>query len=273
MRERKQWMRSAAALAAFVAAVGGGGVAAAEDDSAELAKKLQNPVASLISVPFQNNFEWGAGRSSDGFKYTLNVQPVIPIALNERWNVISRTIAPVIHQDDLVPNTEQFGLGDITQSLFLSPADPGWGGIIWGAGPVALLPTATEHFLGGEKWGAGPTAVVLRQADGFTYGLLANHIWSFAGTDHTPNVNSTFLQPFFAYTTKTYTTFSLVSESTYDWGDTKWTVPLITTVSQLLKVKGMPIQLQLGPKWYATGPTNAPDWGIRFALFFLFPRH
>ncbi|MCC6764031.1 MAG: transporter [Deltaproteobacteria bacterium] len=258
-------------LAFFVAAPVASAVAAA-DDSAELAKKLQNPVASLISVPLQSNFEWGAGRSSDGFKYTLNVQPVIPIPLGQHWNLISRTIAPVIHQDDLVPNTEQFGLGDVVQSLFLSPSAAGPGGIIWGAGPVLLLPTATEEFLGGEKLGLGPTAVVLRQEHGFTYGMLANHIWSVAGTSHTPNVNATFLQPFFAYTTKTYTSFNVSTESTYDWGKTKWTVPLIATVSQLLKVKGVPIQLQLGPKWYAEGPTGAPDWGIRFALFFLFPR-
>lgn len=122
----------------------------AEDDGAELAKKLQNPVASLISVPLQSNFEWGAGRSSDGFKYTLNVQPVIPFALGQHWNLISRTIAPVIHQDDLVPDTEQFGLGDVVQSLFLSPSAPGPAGLIWGVGPVALLPTATEELLGGE---------------------------------------------------------------------------------------------------------------------------
>lgn len=270
MYERKR-MRGAVAVLAFVAVAGG--VAAAEDDGAELAKKLQNPVASLISVPFQNNFEWGAGRSSDGFKYTLNVQPVIPISLGQHWNLISRTIAPISRQDDLVPHTTQFGLGDIMQSLFFSPAVPGPTGWIWGAGPVVLLPTATEHFLGGEKWGAGPTAVVLRQEHGLTYGILANHIWSLAGTDHTPNVSSTFLQPFLAYTTKTYTTFSLVTESTYDWGKDKWTVPLIATVSQLLKVEDTPIQLQLGPKWYAEGPTRAPDWGIRFALFLLFPRH
>lgn len=113
---------------------------------------------------------------------------------------------------------------------------------------------------------------MLRQEHGFTYGVLANHIWSVAGTAHTPNVNATFLQPFFAYTTKKYTSFNLTTESTYDWGDSKWTVPLIATVSQLLKVQGVPIQLQLGPKWYAEGPTGAPDWGVRFALFFLFPR-
>ena len=242
------------------------------DDEAELAKKLSNPVASLISVPFQNNFEWGAGPHSRGFKYTLNFQPVVPISLSEDWNLISRTIMPIIHQDDVVPDSMQGGLGDTTESLFLSPKAPGPGGIIWGAGPIILLPTSTEDFLGAQKWGLGPTAVLLRQDAGWTYGILANHLWSIGGTRATETVNATYLQPFLSYTTKTHTTFTLNTESTYDWTDTEWTIPLITMVSQVLKVAGQPISLQVGPKLYVEGPTSAPDWGVRFAFFLLFPR-
>jgi hypothetical protein len=246
---------------------------AAPDDSAELAKKLQNPVAALISVPFQNNFEWGLAQRSAGFKYTLNFQPVIPISLTEHWNLISRTIVPVIHQDDVVGESTQGGLGDITQSFFFSPKQPeGPFDIVWGVGPVFLLPTSTEDYLGAQKFGAGPTLVVLRQHSGWTYGLLANHITSFGGTSSTADVNSTFLQPFLTYTTKTYTTIGINTESTYDWEATKWTVPLNPFVSQLLKVAGHPISLQVGPKLYVAGPTGAPDWGIRFAFIFLFPR-
>jgi hypothetical protein len=130
------------------------------DESAELAKKLQNPVAALISVPFQNNFEWGAGPQSEGFKYTLNFQPVIPISISEDWNVISRTIVPIINQNDVIPNSGQTGLGDILQSAFFSPKAPGPFDLIWGVGPALVLPTSTD-FLGAQKFSIGPTGVVL----------------------------------------------------------------------------------------------------------------
>lgn len=244
----------------------------AADDEAELAKKLQNPVAALISVPFQNNFEWGGGRSSDGFKYTLNFQPVVPIPLGQHWNLISRTILPVIHQDDVVGETSQSGMGDITQSLFLSPSQPSPGGWIVGVGPVFLLPTSTTRGLGAEKLGLGPTGVVLRQHAGWTYGVLANHLWSVGtGTDHTPNVSATFVQPFLTYTTATHTTIGINTESSYDWSDSKWTIPINPFVNQLLKIGPQPISLQLGPKLYVEGPRSAPDWGLRFAFILLFP--
>ena len=131
---------------------------AASEDTAELAKKLQNPIAALISVPFQSNFEWGAGQGSKGFRYLVNVQPVIPISISENWNVISRTIVPIIHQTDTIGPTTQDGLGDIVQSLFFSPKAPGRGGIIWGAGPVLQFPSATDDFLGAGKFGLGRSA-------------------------------------------------------------------------------------------------------------------
>ena len=242
------------------------------DEEAELAKKVQNPVAPLISVPFQSNFEWGSGPKSAGFKYTLNFQPVIPIALSQNWNLISRTIVPIIHQDDVVPGSSQTGVSDILQSLFFVPAARGPGGLIWGAGPAFLLPTSTENFLGAEKFGIGPTAVVLRQENGWTYGLLANHLVSMGGTHHTSDVNATFLQPFLSYTTKTYITFSVSTESTYDWENSQWTVPLIASLGQLLKLGGQPLQVSLGPKLYVEAPAAAPDWGMRFTVTLLFPR-
>ena len=169
---------------------------AASDDSAELAKKLQNPIANLISVPFQNNFEWGAGQGSKGFRYLVNVQPVIPISISEDWNVISRTIMPIIHQTDTLGPTTQDGIGDILQSLFFSPKAPGPGGIIWGAGPVFSFPSASNDLLGTQKFSLGPTAVALRQTGGWTYGALANHVWSVAGNKDRAHVSQTFLQPF-----------------------------------------------------------------------------
>lgn len=248
------------------------GQEAGHDTEHALAMKLQNPVAALISVPFQSNFEWGGGPGSEGFKYTLNFQPVIPISISEDWNLISRTIVPVIQQHDVVPNSSQGGLGDILQSAFFSPKAPGLGGIIWGIGPAFLLPTSTADNLGAQKFAIGPTTVFLRQDAGWTYGMLNNHLVSTGGTHSTEDVNATYFQPFLSFTTKSYTTVAVNTESTYDWEASKWTVPLNLMVSQLLKIGGQPMQFQLGPKLYVAGPTGAPDWGIRFAYTLLFPK-
>jgi hypothetical protein len=188
-------MRRAFTACLSVAALGVGLNHAFADD-ADLAKQLSNPIASLISVPFQFNYDRGYG-PNDGYKAYINVQPVIPISLNDNWNLISRTILPIASQHDIAgPSGDQFGLGDITQSLFFSPAKPTESGITWGAGPVFLLPTATDDLLGGGKWGAGPTAVVLKQDGPWTVGMLVNHIWSFAGAHDRSDVSSTYLQPF-----------------------------------------------------------------------------
>jgi len=244
---------------------------ASGDDAAELAKKLQNPVASLISVPMQSNWDFGIG-SANAMRYTLNVQPVIPFSLNEEWNLITRTIIPVIHAESPVAGGDSAGgLGDIVQSFFFSPKEP-VGGWILAAGPVALWPTATDGALGAGKWGAGPTVLALRQEHGWTYGLLANHLWSYAGQSDRAEVNATFLQPFVSYTTKKQTTFGINTESTYDWQNSQWTVPINLAVSQLLKLGGQPMQFQLGGRVYAERPDGGPDWGLRFTVTFLFPK-
>ena len=256
---------------ADTAASGAGG---AGDDAkakeAELAKKLQNPIANLISVPIQNNWDFGIGPES-AMRYTANIQPVIPFSISQDWNLITRTILPVIYAESPVPGgSAKSGLGDITQSFFLSPKEP-VGGWIVGAGPVALWPTETDSALGSGKWGAGPTVIALQQTHGFTYGLLANHIWSYAGWGP-ENVNTTFLQPFASYTTKTFTTFGVNTESTNDWQGDQWTVPVNFTVQQLLKIGKQPIAFQVGYRYYAERPAGGPDWGLRFAITFLFPK-
>jgi hypothetical protein len=259
-------------LAAADAASPGGGAAGddAETQQAELAKKLQNPVAALISVPIQNNWDFGIGPAS-AMRYTANIQPVVPISISEDYNLILRTIIPVIYAESPVKGgRDAWGLGDITQSFFLSPKDP-VGGWILGAGPVMYYPTATDSALGAGQWGAGPTIVALRQAHGFTYGILANQIWSYAGwSDQT--INATFIQPFVAYTTKTYTTFAINTESTYDWTDSQWTVPVNFQIQQLLKIGKQPVAFQLGYRYYAQRPLGGPDWGLRFTITFLFPK-
>jgi hypothetical protein len=163
------------------------------------------------------------------------------------------------------------GLGDTTQSFFFSPKKP-VGGWILGAGPVGYYPTATSDYLGGGKWGAGPTIVALQQRHGFTYGILANQIWSFAGQSDRQNINSTFIQPFISFTTKTYTTLGVNTESTYNWQAEQATVPMNFTIQQLVKIGRQPIAFQLGYRYYVNKPDGGPDWGLRFAITFLFPK-
>jgi hypothetical protein len=245
--------------------------AVADESDAEIAKKLNNPVASLISVPFQANWDFKMGPQDHGTQFKLNFQPVVPVHLNEHWNLIVRTIVPYISQEDVFPlDRHQDGLGDTTQSFFLSPKDP-VGGWIVGVGPDFLYPTATETLLGNGKWGVGPTFVVLRQDGGWTYGVLANQIWSFAGDEHRRSVNSAFVQPFLTYTTKTHTTFGVNSESTYDWNTSQWTVPVNLFATQLVRIGKLPVQFQVGGRYYADGPSGAPEWGLRFTVTPVFP--
>jgi len=178
-------------------------------------------------VPFQGNEDFGIG-SAKGNKFTLNIQPVIPIPLNKDWNLVLRTILPIISQNDVYGHSgSQTGLGDTTQSFFLSPKNPVWGGLVVGAGPVMYYPTATNDLLGGGKLGNSDLrSLVLKQFGGWTVGMLANQIWSVAGDSNRQNISAAFLQPFVSYTTKTYTTFAINTESTFDFENSQWTVPL-----------------------------------------------
>jgi hypothetical protein len=257
-------------LAAFLAparpAQGGEAGSALPSGDAELAQELSNPIADLITLPFQMNYDQDIGPRDDGWKLQTNIQPVIPFTLNEDWNLVTRTIMPVIHQEDISPGLgSQCGLGDITMSFFLSPKEPTSGGLIWGAGPVLLLPTATDDLLGAEKWGAGPSAVALTVRGPWTLGMLANHIWSYAGDSDRQDVSNTFIQPFMAYTWPSAWTLSLQSETTYNWKTEKWSVPINVSLAKLVKWGKLPVSLQAGVGYWVESPDNGPE-GFRFRL-------
>jgi hypothetical protein len=253
--------------------LGASGTAAQEASNEELAMQLANPVAALISAPFQLNYDQNVGPQEDGDRWTLNIQPVIPFELNEGWNIISRTILPVVSQSDVFPGSgSQTGIGDIVQSLFFSPRAPvnGW---ILGAGPVFLIPSGSDDLLTTDKWGTGPTGVALKQAGPWTYGALANHIWSFAGDSDRPDVNATFLQPFLAHTTPAGMTLTLQTESTYDWEGDSWTIPVAGVVSKVFAIGNRRVSLAAGLRYYADSPASGPD-GLAYRAVFtlLFPR-
>lgn len=242
-----------------------------EEEAQELAKKLSNPVASLISVPFQHNYDFGLGPKGDGFKYTLNFQPVIPIALNPRWNMISRTIVPIVFQSKVVGTTSQGGLSDTIQTFFFSPnkTKP----LIWGLGPQFLIPTGTSQYLGSQKLGLGPSLLVMQQTGHWSYGILATQMWSVFGKSTRAAVNSTFLQPFVAYTTKTAWTYSLNTESTYDWTARTWSVPIHFQVTKLIKMGKQRVSIGGALRCFAATTPSGPE-GCGFRLLFtpLFPK-
>lgn len=247
--------------------VGLAGQTARAQDADELSKKLANPVASMISVPIQGNFDFGGGPRRNGFAATTNIQPVIPVPLNEDWNLIIRTILPIIHRDRYGAS-EGTGLGDVTQSFFFTPRHSGH--FVWGVGPAFLWPTATDDIFGSGKWGAGPTLLVLTQQGSWTVGGLANHIWSYAGPRGRSDVSATFLQPFLSYQFGHGLSASVNAEATYDWIARQWTVPVNVGLAQVFKVGEQPMSAGIGFKYYAVRPSEGPRWGVRATLTFLF---
>lgn len=193
--------------------------------------------------------------------------------MNEDWNIISRTIFPVISQDDVISGEgSQSGLGDVVQSVFFSPKQPTEDGWIWGAGPVFMLPTATDDLLGTDKWGLGPTAVALKQDGPWTYGALVNHIWSVAGDSDRQDINATYMQPFLAYTTKEAVTVALNTESTYDWKSEQWGVPINVTVSKVMNLGDQLVSVGAGVRYWAESTDGGPEGvGMRLMFTLLLP--
>ncbi|ANQ48972.1 hypothetical protein MY04_1598 [Flammeovirga sp. MY04] len=238
----------------------------------DLAKKLANPVANLISAPFQSNMDFGIGEHN-GARHTINVQPVIPFKLTEDINLITRMVLPVVHQDNIsgYGNSES-GLGDMVLSGFFSPSKTK-NGLIWGIGPAFLVPSATNHFLGTGKFGLGPTFVALKQQNAFTYGFLVNQIWSVAGDQARGDVNQFYFQPFATYNWKSGAGASAMMELTQNWMDnstTIWFTPSISGVASLGKQK---VQLSAGPRFNVAAPAaQKAKYGFRASVTFIFPK-
>ena len=237
----------------------------------ELAKKLANPIASLISVPFQNNTDYGIGQFN-GSRNTLNFQPVVPIALSKNLNLIARVVLPIISQKDITANhTNQDGLGDAVMSAFFSPT--GKNGFTWGAGPVFLIPTATNDFLGTKKLGVGPTALALKQTHGWTIGALVNQIWSVAGDDKRADVSQFFLQPFVTYNWKSGAGLGVSAEISQNWEANTTTAFIIPALSGVTKLGKQTVQLFFGPRIPVSAPKGAKsDFGFRGGVSFVFPK-
>ena len=233
-------------------------------DDADLAQELTNPIADLMTVPIQMTTDQNIGPDDKGSKIQTNIQPVIPFEVGDNWNLLTRTIMPVISQDKIVPGAgSQFGLGDISMSFFFSPKKSD--GLIWGAGPIALLPTATDDLLGGKKWGVGPAGIVLKMIGHWTVGGLANHVWSVAGDSNRADISNTFVQPFVAYTWPNKWGVSLQSETTYNWKSEEFSVPVNLAVSKLVFFGKLPVSLQAGTGYWLKSATNGAS-GARFRL-------
>ena len=230
-------------------------------------------MASLASLPFQFNYDANIGPADNGKRWTLNIQPVLPFELNDKWNLISRTILPVIYQDDVISGTgSQFGLSDTVQSLFFSPR-PGPSGIIWAVGPVFLLPTATDSKLGTEKWGAGPTGVVLRQTGPWTYGMLANHIESFAGQSSRADISSTYFNPFVSYRLHGGWTIGTQLEHTLDHENDQDSGQCSIFASKVTSIAGQLVSFSLAPRyWYETSASSPEEFAVRLNITLLFPK-
>jgi hypothetical protein len=249
--------------------------AAEEESNAELAKKLQNPIADLISIPFQNNVNLGYG-PDDNTQNILNIQPVIPFHITKDWNLITRTIIPLIWQ----PWPEKkFGMGDIQESLFFSPnkmTEVGGGRLMWGVGPILNIPTATSDAVGSNKFGAGPTAVGVYMKGPWVVGTLINNVWASVGDSDDQKINQMLIQPFvnFNFPKAWYLTFSPIITANWkaDKSSDIWTVPLGGGVGKVFRIgKLPPMNVQVSSYYNVAKPDLGPDWQLRLQLAIILP--
>jgi hypothetical protein len=259
--------------------VGGRSGAQAQDSEAELRKKAQNPIANLYTVPIETTFDFGAANGDATF---IQLQPVIPIDAGPIL-IVSRTILPLIDapggltgqpgNPEPVAGSRKFGIGDITQSFFLSPRDAGR--VIWGVGPAIVFPSASADVLGSGKWSMGPTAVALTQPAPWSLGVLVGNVWSFAGDSDRASVNQLLLQPFVSYNLPDgwfLTTSPMITANWRASSDNAWVVPVGGGAGKFFSLFSQPMNVMLQSFYNAERPRGAPDWTLRFTLQLLFPR-
>ncbi len=245
--------------------------AALAGDTEALAKASQNPVADLISVPFQNNTNFRTG-PFDRAQDQLNIEPVIPLHLNAQWNVISRTILPIESQPNPVFDSSTDGLGDINQSFFLTPAHPG--SLILGFGPIITAPTGTSRILGTGKWLLGPTAVAVTMPGHWVIGALVNNQWSVAGDKQRPTVNAFYSQYFINYNLPEGWYLTSAPIITADWtaaSDQRWTLPFGGGAGKLFKIGEQNFSGTVQAYYNVVHPDDGPDWQLRAQISALFP--
>jgi len=253
-----------------------GAPAHAEMSAEELAKLAQNPVGNLVSVPIQNNTNFNTG-PQNGTQNILNIQPVYPIELNPEWNLITRTILPLVWQPGSAPGENTtFGLGDLQLSGFVSPSQPGPGGLIWGAGAIAQMPTDTNG-LGNKNWGLGPTAVVLKLEKGnpWVYGLLVNNVWSLSSNERGGAYSNFLAQYFINYNFSGGTYISSAPVITANWkadSGQRWTVPFGAAVGHIFHLGKLPVNTQIGAYYNVVHPDNGANWQMRVQVQFMFPK-
>jgi hypothetical protein len=251
----------------------GASPAGAPESTQELAKKIVNPLTDVVSVPLQFNWINGVGPNEE-LRTVTYFQPVLPMSINEKWNLIGRWMMPYLSQPSAFGGSS--GLGDIMAQVFFSPKSSN--GFTWGAGPMFSLPTTTDPTLGLGKWAAGPAAAVMRQKGAMTYGMLVNNIWSFAGTgtEPRPDVNMGYFQPVIAHTSTGGVTVMASTEAVADWGapnpDDRWAIPINAMVSKLTHFGMVPMNVQFGAGYYVAKPTYGPSWQLRTTFTLIMPR-
>jgi hypothetical protein len=244
-----------------------------EKQTSEIAKQAENPIASVISVPLENDFNPHTGMNKED-SYVLEMKPVVPFKLSNDWNLITRTVIPVAQVPDLAPGVNgTSGLGDVQTSFFFSPQKVGK--VIWGAGPVISLPTATEDILGTKKTSIGPTAVVLGIQGHWLFGTLVQNLFSVAGPKERPDVNQMLMQPFVNYNMKHgwYLTSSPIITSNWEVrGNNRWTVPVGGGIGRIVHFGKLPVSTYAQVFRNVDRPNGTTSWSARFQMTFLFPK-
>ena len=245
----------------------------------ELAQELQNPLADLVSLPFQNNTSFNVGPEDD-VSNVLNIQPVAPIDMGE-YNILTRTIVPLVYVPSFSVETEtgttdvssEFGLGDINFTPFFAPKGDDF---IWGIGPSINMDTSTDERLGTRKWSLGPSAVLIAQPGNWTVGGLVRQLWDFAGSDNSDQVNQTFIQPIVAYGLGdgwTVNTGPFIIANWQEDSSDRWTLPVGLGVQKLVRVGGkLPLNIGLQGYGNVERPSGGADYEIRTQFTFILPK-